>query len=60
MLTGLKINVDVVTPSRGLFLTCMHGENIYRVIQLYTVQYLTCGVFKCKNPLLGEVAFSQG
>ncbi len=59
MLTGLKINVDV-TPSRGLFLPCTGKKYIYRFIQLDTVQYLTCGVFKCKNPLLGEVAFSQG
>ncbi len=37
MLTGLRINADVVTPSRGLYLTCM-GK---KYIQSYTIIYST-------------------
>ncbi len=53
-----EINAAVVTPSHGLFLP-HRGENIIQYHKLkFSVQYLTCRVLRCKNPLLGVVAFS--
>jgi hypothetical protein len=56
MLTGPRKNACFEIPSHGLFL-CPE-EKIHTV--LYNVQYLTCGSFKYKKPLLGVMASSAG
>jgi hypothetical protein len=58
MLTGPKINADVLTPPHGLLLTCRGEKYTQFYTIIYSVQYLQVEFSNAKNPLRALVVFS--
>jgi hypothetical protein len=50
MPAGLRMNAGVVTPSRGLFLTCRREKYIQYYTIIYNIQYLHVGFLNAKIP----------